>query len=393
MNVASDRSTSGYAPDAERLAEELFTGLRSALEILAVDVGVRRGLYEVLAAHGAMTPHDLAKAAGIHPRYAREWLEQQAVAGVLIVTGAAAHDGYDRRYELPAEHRRVLLDRDDPLYLATGPQFISSIAEVLPELLEAFGSGGGVPYEHYGRGTREGIAGLNRPMYQPETVATWVAALPEVHRRLTERAEPAERTERTARTDRSERSAPHPGARVVVDLGCGLGWSTLALARAFPEARVTGIDLDTASIEQARRNAAEAGLGERVTFEVTDAAGLRLDGAVDLVTVFEALHDMADPVGALASVRGLLTPAGAVLVADEKVSEEFTAPGPDVDRLNYAFSVLHCLPATRAEGAKVEAGTVLRPGILRDYAHEAGYGTTRILDVDHDLWRFYGLTV
>jgi SAM-dependent methyltransferase len=359
---------SGATPDAAQLAEEVFTGLRSALEIFAIDVGVRCGLYKALASHGPMTPRDLSKTAGVHARYAREWLEQQAVAGILTVSGPAAANGYERRFELPAEHRRVLLDRDDPLYLGTGPQFIVSIAEALPELLDAFRTGAGVPYERYGRGTREGIAGLNRPMYQPETVRSWVAAMPDVHRRLT----------------------GGPDA-LLLDLGCGLGWSTIALARAFPSARLTGIDLDAASVEQARRNAGEAGLGNRVAFARTDASGVHLDGSVDLVTVFEALHDMADPVGALTSVRRLLAPSGVVLVADEKVSEEFTAPGPELDRVNYAFSVLHCLPATRAEGAKVEAGTVLRPDTVRAYAREAGYGTVEVLDVEHDLWRFYRL--
>lgn len=359
-------------PNAERLAEEILTSMLSALEIFTVEVGVRRGLYEALAAHGPMTPRELSRTAGIHARYAREWLEQQAVAGILTVSGPAASapdDDYDRRFSLPAEHRRVLLDRDDPCYMAAGPQFITSIAETLPQVLEAFGTGGGVPYEHYGRGTREGIAGLNRPMFQPETLRSWVTALPDVHRRLTDGS----------------------GARVL-DLGCGLGWSTIALARAFPAARLTGIDLDAASVEQARRNADEAGLGDRIDFVNTDAAGAGLDGAVDLVTVFEALHDMADPVGALTSVHRLLTPSGAVLIADEKVSEDFTAPGPDLDRLNYAFSLLHCLPATRAEGTKVEAGTVLRPATVRAYAREAGYNSAEVLPVAHDLWRFYRLS-
>ncbi|MFJ9586934.1 class I SAM-dependent methyltransferase [Streptomyces acidicola] len=365
MNVPPERT-----PDAERLAEEVVTGLRAALEILTVDLGVRRGLYEALASHGPMTARDLSKTAGIHARYAREWLEQQAVAGIVTASGSAGDGGYERLFELPVEHQRVLVDRDDPLYLATGPQFVVSLAETLPELLEAFTTGGGVPYERYGRGTREGIAGLNRPMYRPETVRSWVAAMPDVHRRLMD----------------------EPRARVL-DLGCGLGWSTMALARAFPGARLTGVDLDAASVDEARRNAREAGLDERVAFTRTDAAGIDLDGSVDLVTVFEALHDMADPVRVLASVRRLLGPSGAVLIGDEKVSAEFTAPGPELDRINYAFSVLHCLPATRAEGAKVEAGTVLRPDTVRAYAREAGYRTVEVLDVEHELWRFYRLGV
>jgi 2-polyprenyl-3-methyl-5-hydroxy-6-metoxy-1,4-benzoquinol methylase len=360
-----------HGPNAEALAEEIFTGLRSTLEIFAIYVGVRRGLYGTLAVHGRMTPRELAKAAGIHPRYAREWLEQQAVTGVLTTAGPVDDSGYERRFALPADHQRVLVDREDPLYLATGPLFMVGVAEALPELLAAFDTGGGVPYEHYGRNTREGIAGLNRPMYRPETVGSWIAAMPAVHERLSR----------------------SPAARVL-DLGCGLGWSTIALAQAFPEARLTGIDLDADSVEEARRNADETGPGKagRIEFARTDAAQAALEGSVDLVTVFEALHDMADPVGALMSVRRLLTPSGAVMIADEKVAEEFTAPGSELERLNYAFSVLHCLPATRAEGAKVEAGTVLRPDTVRDYAERAGFTTAEVLDLEHDLWRFYRLT-
>lgn len=365
---AARTAAADHAPDAERLAEEVFSGLRAALEVMVIGIGVSGGLYAALADRGPLTPRELAEAAGVHARYAREWLEQQAVAGVLIASGAPGELGYERRFELPEEHRRVLLDEDDPLYLATGPQFVGSIAQALPEVLEAFRTGAGVPYVRYGRGTREGIAGLNRPMYRPGTVGSWVAAMPEVHQRLTAGAH----------------------ARIL-DLGCGVGWSTLALARAFPGARVTGVDLDTASMEQAARHAEEAGLADRVAFARGDAAGVALEGTVDLVTVFEALHDMADPVGVLAGVRDLLAPEGAVLVGDELVGEEFVAPGPELDRLNYAFSVLHCLPATRAEGARVEAGTVLRPGTVRAYGREAGYGAVEVLDVEHDLWRFYRL--
>jgi SAM-dependent methyltransferase len=364
-------AVSQAGPDAEALAEEIFSGMRSTLETFAVYVGVRRGLYEALAAHGPMTSRELAKVAGIHPRYAREWLEQQAVVGVLTASGPADDLGYERSFELPADHQRVLVHREDPLYMAAGPLFMVGVAEALPELLTAFATGDGVPYGHYGRNTREGIAGLNRPMYQPEVVGSWIAAMPDIHQRLT-----------------------RGGAAQVLDLGCGLGWSTIALAQAYPTARLTGIDLDADSVEEARRNAEEAGVGAagRIEFAHTDAARAALDGTVDLVTVFEALHDMADPIAALTSVRRLLAPSGAVLVADEKVAGEFTAPGDEVERLNYAFSVLHCLPATRAEGAKVEAGTVLRPDTVRAYAERAGFTAAEELDIEHDLWRFYRLT-
>jgi ubiquinone/menaquinone biosynthesis C-methylase UbiE len=362
---------------AEELAEQIFTGLLSTLEIFTMYVGVRAGLYDALAAHDTLTPDELAEAAAIHPRYAREWLEQQAVAGVLEVP-EDGHDGsdgqeapdadpYRRRFRLPAEHRRVLTSPDDPLYLAAGPLFMLGIAEAVPHLLAAFRTGDGVPYARYGRDSREGIAGLNRPMFRNDLVQSWLRAMPDVLERLA-----------------------LPGARIV-DLGCGVGWSTLAMAEAFPAAHVTGVDLDPASIEQARTNAAEAGTAKHVGFSCGDAALLRSDGGAELVTVFEALHDMSDPVAALRTARGLLGPTGAVLIADEKVADRFTAPGPAVERLNYAFSVLHCLPATRAENARVEAGTVLRADTVAAYAREAGFAECQVLDVDHDLWRFYRL--
>ncbi|WP_243708436.1 methyltransferase domain-containing protein [Actinomadura sp. GC306] len=148
--------------------------------------------------------------------------------------------------------------------------------------------------------------------------------------------------------------------------------------------------MDKASVDEASTHAAEQGLADRVTFALGDAAE-PVSGRYDLVCVFEALHDIADPVAALRSARDALVPGGAVLIGDEKVADHFTADGDLLERLNYGFSVLHCLPATRAEGATVEAGTVLRPGTVRSYAAEAGYGGFTDLPVDHDLWRFYRL--
>jgi hypothetical protein len=164
----------------------------------------------------------------------------------------------------------------------------------------------------------------------------------------------------------------------------------VALAEAFPAIRVHGIDLDEPSVVQARRHALRAGVADRVSFTVGTAAAADT-GRYDLVCVFEALHDIADPVAALAAVRERLAVGGAVLIADEKVAEAFTAPGDDVERLNYAFSVTHCLPATRAEGAVEEAGTVLRPDTVRRYAERAGFGRFEVLAITHDTWRFYRL--
>jgi hypothetical protein len=152
--------------------------------------------------------------------------------------------------------------------------------------------------------------------------------------------------------------------------------------------------MDAASIEQARANAAAAGLHDRIWFVEANSSEestlrSRLDEDYALVTVFEALHDMGDPVGALESFRGVLAEGGAVLVADEKVGTEFTAPADELDRLNYAFSALHCLPATMAESVAYANGTVLRPATVARWAADAGFTSTDELPVEHDFWRFY----
>jgi SAM-dependent methyltransferase len=345
------------------LTERLFAAGIATMEMFTVHLGLRHGLYKVLHDLGRATPNELAAAAGIHPRYAREWLEQQAVAG-LITAAAIADDPYATGYELPAAHVPVLLDEDSPYFVAPMARFMAGIAGTLPALEEAFTTGGGVPYAAFGADTRDAIAGLNRPMYRGDLAKEWLAALPDVQARLT------------------------AGGARVLDLGCGEGWSSIALAEAFPGIRVDGVDLDEPSLVQARRNAIRAGVADRVTFTTGDAGGAG-SGTYDLVCVFEALHDMADPVAVLAAARPRLAEGGAILIADEKVAETFTAPGDDVERLNYAFSVTHCLPATRAEGAVEEAGTVLRPGTVRGYAERAGFGRFEILPVAHDLWRFY----
>jgi SAM-dependent methyltransferase len=234
--------------------------------------------------------------------------------------------------------------------------------------VEAYKTGAGVPYADFGPDCREGIAAMNRPMFMQQLGRDWIPAMPDVHARL----------------------LADPPARVA-DVGCGAGASSIALALAYPKARVHGFDADEASIAQARINAEEAGVADRVTFSVRDAAYPGLAGEFDLAMAFETIHDMARPVEALARMRALVRESGAVLVGDEKVEERFSAPGTDVERLNYGFSIVHCLPASLAETPSAATGTVIRPGTMRRYAEEAGYRSVEILPIEHDLWWFYRL--
>ena len=183
-------------------------------------------------------------------------------------------------------------------------------------------------------------------------------------------------------------SAQHPR---VADLGCGQGFSTVAIAGAFLDAWVDGLDVDDASIADARRHAAAAGLDGRVRFLAGDASELAAHGPYDLILVLEALHDMADPVAALRAARAALAPGGTLLVVDERVADTFTAPGDEVERMMYGWSVTHCLPTQLAEQPSAALGTVMRSDTVRELADQAGYARVDVLPVENDFFRLYRL--
>ncbi|WP_203778936.1 class I SAM-dependent methyltransferase [Paractinoplanes rishiriensis] len=340
---------------AQELSERLLGALIGAAELFTVELGRELGLYAALRDH-PLDAAALAKTAGIDERYAREWLEQQAAAGFLVVTG----DGF----ALADGVTEVLLDEGGPDFLGTAGEFAVGLGLLTPRVIEAFRTGEGVGYADYGRHIRHGIASFNRPMFANMLATEWLPALPEVDARLRSSAQ-------------------------VLDLGCGVGHSSVAIALAYPTATVRGVDLDEASIEEARRTAAAAGVADRVTFTLGDAA--EVEGRYDLVTIFEALHDMGDPVGVLAAARAALAPGGSVFIADERVADEFTAPAGEIERLQYAFSVLHCLPATRAENPVIANGTILRAPTLLEWSRAAGFNTPEVLPLPNDFWRFYHL--
>jgi 2-polyprenyl-3-methyl-5-hydroxy-6-metoxy-1,4-benzoquinol methylase len=360
---AEDRHAA--ADRAGALADRLLQDAIGALELYTVYLGERLGLYRALADGGPATSTELAERSGTAERYVREWLEHHASSGLLEVDDPAA-DPLARRYRLPPEHVPVLADPDDVRYQAHKGVDIVRAGRLLPALVDAFRTGEApppLPWEPEGR------AEFNRALYLNLLGSRWLPAIPEVDRRL--RAEPPAR---------------------VADVACGAGHSTLALARAYPRLRVEGFDLDAVSVGLARRSlAAEADLVDRVTFAVRDAADPPRRGAYDLVTIFEAIHDMPRPVEALRGVRYSLAAGGCVLVADERVAETFTAPGNAVEQLMYGYSVLHCLPVGMAERPSAMTGTAMRPDTLRRYAGEAGFRDVEVLPIEHDFWRFYRL--
>lgn len=353
----------------DAMAERLLRASIGLFDIFGAYLGDRLGLYRALRTGGPATSRELAERAKCHERYVREWLEQQAVGGVLDVADASA-DASERVYSLSAEHAELLLDRDSLNYMAPMVRLLVGAVSPLSAILDAYRSGGGVPYAGYGVDVREGQAEINRPPFLQLLPNEWLPAMADVHARL---------------------QTADPPARVA-DLGCGAGWSSIGIARAYPHARVDGFDLDQASVDLAKKNLATEGVAGRVSFAVRDAGDPSHAGAYDLVTIFEALHDMSDPVGALRAARQLLASGGTVLVVDENVAESFTAPGDDVERLMYGWSILHCLPAGMADQPSTGTGTVMRPDTVRRYAADAGFSKVEIVPIEHLFFRFYRLT-
>lgn len=355
-------ATSSAVTARDALVERLFEAVLGMIDVHTVYMGDGLGIYDALA-EGFATEEEIATATDTDRRYLREWLEQQAVAG-LIEVDDASKPPEERRFTLPEGHAEVLLNRDSQSYMAAFARMMVGLARPLPKVMAAFRTGEGIPYTAFDADFLEGQGDMNRVQFVNSLASEWMPALPDVHERL------------------------GAGGRVA-DVACGTGWSTIALARAYPQAEVHGLDLDRASIDLARANAAREGM--EIRFEARDAADPGLSGRYDLVTCFEAVHDMARPVDSLRGMSSLLAEDGVLLIGDERVADEFTAPGDEVERLMYGFSVFHCLAVGREEQPSAATGTVMRAGTLREYAEAAGFTRFEVLPIENDFWRFYRL--
>jgi len=349
----------------DALVERLFNASLGMAELLTVHLGDKLGLYAAIHHAGSVTFGELADAADIAPRYAREWLEQQAAAGFLLVDDAAA-PADERRFALPAGHAAPLLDRESPWSMAPMGTSFAAIADAMPAVIDAFRSGGPVPWSAYGPEMVRAQGDFNRPWLVGSFGTEYIPSIDDIHERL----------------------SSDPPARVL-DVACGVGWAGIALASAYPKIHVDGIDPDELSIELASENAAAAGVADRVRYHARDAASHELEGQYDLAIVVESIHDMTYPVPVLAAVRELLAPGGTLIVADERTEDAFTAPASEVERLFYTYSVLCCLPAAMDQPDSAATGTVMRRDTFEGYAKQAGFADVSVLPIEHDFLRFY----
>jgi SAM-dependent methyltransferase len=344
---------------AEAAAERLLQAAAGAFDLAAVYLGDRLGWYASLRDDGPATPEQLAARTGTAPRYAREWLEQQAVTGLLKVEN-------DGRFCLPAGVAEAFTNPGSLAFMAPVSRMLVASMLQMPALLDAYRSGGGVSWAQLGVDARESQADLNRPWYELMLPAA-LAGVPQLHEAL-----------------------GRPGAQIA-EIGCGGGYASLALARSYPLAEVTAYDIDPATVQLARQNVRAATMNHRVRVLQADAAELPAS-TFDVLFALECLHDMPYPVEVLSAARRSLRPGGAVVVMDEAVADQFRPGGDLLERMMYGFSLLVCLPDGLSHPDSAGTGTVMREGTLRSYARQAGLPAVSVLPIeDFGFWRFYEL--
>jgi SAM-dependent methyltransferase len=330
--------------DGDKLMQFVFHAVDevgATLNTALVVMGDKLGLYRALAGAGPLSPADLAQRTGTAERYVREWLNAQAAGGYV------EYDPDSGRYTLPPEQAVALTDPDSPAYL---PGFFQiALGSVLdsPKIVEAARTGAGFGWHEHVHDVHEGCERFFRPGYNANLISGWLPALEGAVAKL-------------------ERGA------LVADVGCGHGASTILMAQAFPNSTFVGSDYHEGSIETARRHAQEAGVAERVQFETAPAAGYDGSG-YDLVTMFDCLHDMGDPVGAARHVRGSLKPDGTWMIVEPHAGDRVEENLNPVGRAYYGFSTLLCTPASLSQEVGLALGAQAGEARIGDVVAAAGF--------------------
>ncbi len=313
----------------------------AALNVGLVVMGDKLGYYRAMAASGPTTASRLADDTGTAEPYAREWLNAQA-AGAIV-----DYDPATGRYSLPPEQVVAFTDESSPAFLPGFFQIALGTLQDSSKIVELARSGAGLGWHEHNHDVHEGCERFFRPGYNAHLVAEWLPALEGVVAKL----------ERGAR---------------VADIGCGFGASTIIMAQAFPRSTFLGSDYHDASIEEARKRAEAAGVSERVQFEVASADAFSGTG-YDLVTTFDALHDMGDPVGAARAVRQRVAPDGTWMIVEPNAGDHVQDNLNPVGRAYYGFSTLLCTPASLSQEVGLALGTQAGPARIKDVVTTGGF--------------------
>jgi SAM-dependent methyltransferase len=313
----------------------------AAMHAALVVVGDKLGLYKAMAGAGPLTSAQLAEKTGTHERYVREWLNANAAGGYI------AYDAATKTYTLPPEQALALAIEDSPAFLPGAFQVISAVMRDEPKITDAFRTGRGVGWHEHDTELFQGTERFFRPNYAAHLISEWIPALSGIKARL------------------------ENGGRAA-DVGCGHGSSTILMAKAFPKSTFFGFDYHPASIKWAQKAAQDAGVGDRITFEVASAKDFPGE-EYDLVTFFDCLHDMGDPVGASAHVRSTLARHGAWMIVEPFANDKVEDNLNPVGRVYYSASTMICTPASRSQEVGLALGAQAGEARMRDVVLSGGF--------------------
>jgi len=337
-------SEAAPAIDGDKLMQFVFKAVDevgATLNAALVVLGDKLGYYRDLAAHGPTTPAQLAERTATAEPYAREWLNAQAAGAIVDYDPSSGH------YTLPAEHAVAMTDPDSPAFLPGFFQIALGTVHDTEHIVEAARSGAGYGWHEHDTDVHVGCERFFRPSYHANLLSSWIPSLDGVEAKL------------------------QRGARVA-DVGCGHGASTILMAQAFPSSTFVGSDYHPASIETARARAEAAGVADRITFEVAPAQSFSGDG-YDLVTMFDCLHDMGDPVGAAKWVRQAIAEDGTWMVVEPMSGDHVEDNLNPVGRAYYGFSTLLCTPSSLSQDVGLALGTQAGPARIRDVTTTGGF--------------------
>ena len=340
--------------DEARLGAFLEHVLGDAAGLMAstlATLGDRLGLFKALAAGGPATPGELAGAAAVNERYAREWLRGMRAAGYLEL------DRGSGRYSLPAEHAQVLAAEGGPAFLGGAFQLTFGYLRTIERLTEAFRSGGGVPQSAYPADTWEGMSRFSRSFYDNLLVQEWLPAVPGLEQKLS------------------------AGARWA-DIGCGSGIAVIRLAEAFPRSEFVGYDNFEGQLELARRAAADAGVSDRVRFELLDGAS-GLPERFDVISTFDVVHDAVDPAALVGAIHDALNPGGTYLVLEMNSADDPDENVGPLATLLYGVSIVYCMTTSLAHGGAGLGTCGLPAARVEELCRSAGFASVEPLDL-HD---------
>jgi SAM-dependent methyltransferase len=312
-------------------------------------IGDKLGLYRSMAGAGSLTPSELAARTGTNERYVREWLSAQAARGYVSYDGHGDAEG-DVLFSLPDEHAVALTDETSPACVIGAFEIAVGSVYATDTIAERFRTGDGFAWGAHDTHVLGGCERFFRPGYINNLANAWIPALDGVADKLA------------------------TGARIA-DVGCGHGASTLLLAQAYPASTVVGFDAHDGSIDAARKRAAEAGLADRVRFEVASAT--TFNGTYDLVCFFDCLHDMGDPAGACAHVRDQLAPDGTLMLIEPFANDDLADNLNPVGAAYYGFSTLLCTPSSLSQDVGTALGAQAGEARLREIVTGAGFTTLR----------------